>query len=94
MVVILSDRGCDREHAPLPSAMAVAGVFHALVAHGLAASASIVVETGDVRDAHQLAVVCSLGAAAVFPYLGDEIIEQIGAPTAARAIGRDSTRRS
>jgi len=78
MVVILSDRGCDREHAPLPSAMAVAAVFHALVAHGLAASASIVVETGDVRDAHQLAVVCSLGAAAVFPYVGDEIIEQIG----------------
>lgn len=69
-LVVLSDRGVDADRAMVPALLATATVHHALVAAGLRMRASIVVETGDARDAHQLGVLFGYGAAAVCPSLG------------------------
>lgn len=69
-LVVLSDRDVDADWAPLPPLVAVAAVHERLIAAGCRARTSIVVETGEARDSHQVATLCAYGAAAVLPYLG------------------------
>jgi glutamate synthase (ferredoxin) len=76
-LVVLTDRGVDANHAPLPALLATAAVHHALVDRGLRLRASLVVDTGDARDAHQLAVLFAYGASAVCPSLGLETIASL-----------------
>src|SRR5436190_5753086 len=76
-VVVLSDRAAGPERAPLPALLATAAVHHALIARGLRLRASIVADTGDARDAHQLAALCAFGASAVCPRLGFETASSI-----------------
>ncbi len=68
-VLILSDRGVDAEHAAVPSLLATAAVHHHLIRQKRRMKASIVVETGDVHEIHQVACLIGYGAAAVYPYL-------------------------
>jgi glutamate synthase (ferredoxin) len=67
--VLLSDRGVDAEHAALPTLLAVAAAHRGLVEQGLRQRASLLVETGDARDDHQIACLLAFGADAVCPYL-------------------------
>jgi len=69
-IVILSDRAAGRERAPVPALLVTSAVHHGLIARGLRLRASIVVDTGDARDAHQLSALCAFGASAVCPRLG------------------------
>src|SRR5439155_24290123 len=73
-LVVLSDRNIDADHAALPSLLATSAVHHALIAQRLRLRASIVVESGDARDPHQVAALCAYGASAVYPYLGYETV--------------------
>jgi glutamate synthase (ferredoxin) len=79
-LVVLSDAGVDGTRAPIPALLATAAVHHALIARGLRLRASLVVETGDARDAHQLATLCAYGASAVCPTLGYETIADLAEP--------------
>jgi len=58
----------------VPALLATAAVHHALVNRGLRLRASLVVETGDARDAHQIGLLCGYGASAVCPSLGYDTI--------------------
>jgi glutamate synthase domain-containing protein 2/glutamate synthase domain-containing protein 1/glutamate synthase domain-containing protein 3 len=77
-LVVLSDAGIDASRAPVPALLAVSAVHHALINRGLRLRASIVVETGDARDSHQIAALCAFGASAVCPALGYETIASLG----------------
>ena len=72
--LLLSDRGVDAEHAALPTLLAVAAVHQGLVERGLRPRASLLVETGDARDDHQVACLLAFGANAVCPHLALERI--------------------
>ena len=54
-IVILSDRGADRDQAPIPSLLATAGVHHHLVRQGTRTQCGLVVESGDAREVHHCA---------------------------------------
>jgi len=71
-IVVLSDRAAGPARVPLPALLATSAVHHALIARGLRLRASLVVDTGDARDAHQFAALCAFGASAVCPRLGWE----------------------
>ena len=62
------------DQAAVPALLAQAAVHHALVNRGLRMRASIVVETGDARDAHQIGLLFGYGASAVCPSLGYDTI--------------------
>jgi glutamate synthase (ferredoxin) len=79
-LVVLTDRSVDAAHAPVPAVLATAAVHQALIARGLRMHASVVVETGDVRDAHHLAALCAFGAAAVCPSLAYETVAAMADP--------------
>ena len=68
-VIILSDRGVDSKHAPIPSLLAVSAVHHHLIKLGFRGSVGLVVEAGDVWEVHHFACLLSFGATAINPYL-------------------------
>jgi glutamate synthase domain-containing protein 2/glutamate synthase domain-containing protein 1/glutamate synthase domain-containing protein 3 len=67
-VLVLSDRGIDAEHAALPALLAVSAVHQRLMRDGLRLKTSLVADTGEARDEHQLATLLGHGAEAVCPW--------------------------
>ncbi|MGB3764802.1 MAG: glutamate synthase-related protein, partial [Ornithinimicrobium sp.] len=75
--VVLSDRHGDREHAPIPSLLLTSAVHHHLVRERTRTRVGLLVEAGDVREVHHVALLVSYGAAAVNPYLAMETVEDL-----------------
>ncbi len=86
-LIVLSDRGVDADHAPIPSLLATSAVHHSLAGSGKRMRAGLVVETGEVREVADLALLIGYGAGAVNPYLAFEAIDalDIDTPKAERA---------
>ena len=76
-VIVLSDRHADGEHAPIPSLLLVGAVHHHLVRERTRTRVGLVVEAGDVREVHHVALLIAYGAAAVNPYLAMESVEDL-----------------
>ncbi|HXR11445.1 MAG TPA: glutamate synthase large subunit, partial [Gaiellaceae bacterium] len=74
-ILVLSDRGAGPDRVPIPSLLATAAVHHHLVREGTRLQAGIVVESGEPRSVHSIAVLVGYGAAAVNPYL---MLETLG----------------
>jgi glutamate synthase (ferredoxin) len=74
-VLILSDRGVNREFAPIPALLAVAGLHHYLIREGLRTRVSIVLETGEAREVHHFALLIGYGCSAINPYVAFETID-------------------
>jgi glutamate synthase (NADPH) large chain len=75
--VILSDRGVDREHAPIPALLATAGVHHHLIREGKRVKVGLVIETGEPREVHHMALLLGYGAGAINPYLAFETLDDM-----------------
>jgi glutamate synthase (NADPH/NADH) large chain len=76
-LLILSDRGVDKDHAPIPSLLATAAVHHHLIRTGLRTKVGIIVESGEPRDVSQMAVLIGYGAGAINPYLALETMQDM-----------------
>jgi glutamate synthase (ferredoxin) len=76
-ILILSDRGVDAEHAPIPALLATAGVHHHLVREGTRTRAGLVIEAGEAREVHHMALLIGYGAGAVNPYLAFETLDDM-----------------
>ena len=76
-VLILSDRGVDRELAPIPSLLATAAVHHPLVRQGERIRCGLVVETGDAREVHHMCLLIGYGAGAVNPWVAFETLDDM-----------------
>ncbi|HEY7268214.1 MAG TPA: glutamate synthase large subunit, partial [Dehalococcoidia bacterium] len=76
-MLILSDRGVDRDHAPVPSLLITSAVHHHLIREGSRTKIGLVIETGEPRDVHHFALLIGYGAAAVNPYLAFETISDL-----------------
>ncbi|WP_068269136.1 glutamate synthase large subunit [Aldersonia kunmingensis] len=75
--LIISDRDSDHTMAPIPSLLAVSAVHHHLVRTKERTKVGLVVESGDAREVHHIALLLGFGAAAVNPYLAMESIEDL-----------------
>jgi glutamate synthase (NADPH/NADH) large chain/glutamate synthase (ferredoxin) len=84
-ILILSDRAVDAGSAPVPMLLAVGAVHHHLIASGLRMRTSIIAETGEARDVHQIACLIGFGASAVNPYLAFATLRANAAETATEA---------
>ncbi len=73
-IVILNDRGCDAEHVAIPSLLALSAVHQHLVALGTRMQCGIIVESAEVRETHDVALLIGYGATAVNPYLAYDTI--------------------
>ncbi|REK89649.1 glutamate synthase large subunit [Streptomyces inhibens] len=76
-LIVLSDRHSDAEHAPIPSLLLTSAVHHHLIATKERTQVGLLVEAGDVREVHHVALLIGYGAAAVNPYLAMESVEDL-----------------
>ncbi|MBF2075898.1 MAG: glutamate synthase large subunit [Synechococcales cyanobacterium C42_A2020_086] len=76
-ILILSDRGTDRHHAPIPALLAVSGLHHHLIREGTRTRVGLVLESGEPREVHHYAVLLGYGCGAINPYLAFETIDSL-----------------
>ncbi|MDX6238394.1 MAG: glutamate synthase large chain [Kribbellaceae bacterium] len=76
-ILVLSDRHSNAENAPIPSLLLTAAVHHHLVREKTRTQVGLVVEAGDVREVHHVALLMGYGAAGVNPYLALESVEDL-----------------
>ena len=75
--LVLSDRDSNRDLAPVPSLLMLAAVHHHLIRQQNRMKVGIIVEAGDVREVHHVALLLGYGASAVNPYLAMETAEEL-----------------
>ncbi|MBR0514019.1 MAG: glutamate synthase large subunit [Clostridia bacterium] len=76
-VLILSDRGVDEAHLAIPSLLAVSALEQHLIHIKKRTAVSVILESGEPRDVHQLALLIAFGARAVNPYLAHECVRDL-----------------
>lgn len=73
-ILILTDRNADKDHAAIPSLLAVSALHQHLLKKDLRHLCSIAADTGEARDVMQTAQLLAFGASAVHPRLALETI--------------------
>jgi glutamate synthase (ferredoxin) len=76
-VVVLSDRGVNKDWAPIPSLLAVAGVHHHLIREGTRTQVGLVLESGEPREVHHFSLLIGYGCGAINPYLAFETLDDM-----------------
>lgn len=78
-VLILSDRGVDENHAPIPALLAVAAVHNHLIDKVLRTEIGLILESGEPREVHHFCTLIGYGVTAVNPYLALETVRDLQA---------------
>ena len=76
-ILILSDKGVDRAHAPIPALLATAGLHHHLIRAGTRTRVGLVLESGEPREVHHFCLLIGYGAQAINPYLVYECLNDM-----------------
>ena len=76
-IVVISDRNSDEVFAPIPSLLLTSAVHHHLIREKKRTQVGLIVECGDAREVHHMALLVGFGAGAINPYLAFETIEDI-----------------
>ena len=75
--IILSDRGIDKNKAPVPSLMAVSAVHHHLINKRKRMQIDIVVESAEPREVMHFALLFGYGASIINPYMSFAVIDKL-----------------
>jgi len=76
-ILILSDRGTNREKCAIPALLAVAGLHHDMIRKGIRTQVGLVLESGEPREVHHFAALIGYGCGAINPYLAFETIDDM-----------------
>ena len=76
-ILILSDRGINKELAPIPSLLAVSGLHHHLIREGSRTRVGLVLESGEPREVHHFSLLIGYGCGAINPYLAFETLDDM-----------------
>lgn len=75
--IVLSDRGVNKESAPIPSLLATSAVHHHLIEHKKRVQTALIIETADAREVMHFALLSGYGASAINPYLAFAVIDDL-----------------
>ncbi|MGX2039583.1 glutamate synthase large subunit [Methylocaldum sp. MU1018] len=78
-ILVLSDRDIDAEHIAIPALLATSAVHYHLIRTGLRTKVGLVVETGEAREVHHIALLAGYGAEAINPYLAFDTLSDLRA---------------
>ena len=76
-ILILSDRGVDENHVPIPSLLAVSALNQYLVRTKKRTRVALILESGEPREVHHFATLLGYGACAINPYLAQDTIREL-----------------
>ncbi|MBM6620879.1 glutamate synthase large subunit [Micrococcaceae bacterium RIT802] len=92
--IVLSDRDSNAQWAPIPSLLLTSAVHHHLLRSANRTKTSLVIETGDVREVHHVAVLIGYGASAINPYLALETVEEMADAGILDGVGVEAAHRN
>ncbi|MCM1332575.1 MAG: glutamate synthase large subunit [Bacteroides sp.] len=75
--IVLSDRGVDKDNAPIPALLATSAVHHHLIDRKKRLQTALIIETGDAREVMHFALLSGYGASAINPYLAFAVINDL-----------------
>ncbi len=75
--IILSDRGLNKDNAPIPALLAISAVNHHMIREGTRTRTSLILESGEPREVHHFALLLGFGAGAINPYLAFETLDDM-----------------
>lgn len=78
-ILILSDRGVNKEFAAIPALLASSGLHHHLIRREIRTSVGIVLETGEAREVHHFCTLIGYGVTAINPYIAYETVRDLAA---------------
>jgi glutamate synthase (ferredoxin) len=76
-ILILSDKGVDQRHAPIPALLASSGLHHHLIRSGTRTRVGLVLESGEPREVHHFCLLIGYGVQAINPYLAFECLNDM-----------------
>lgn len=76
-IIILSDKGVDKDKAPIPALLVASGLHHHLIRKGTRMKVSIVLESGEPREVHHFACLVGYGVNGINPYMAYEAIKEL-----------------
>ncbi|MEY4384753.1 MAG: hypothetical protein RLY20_36 [Verrucomicrobiota bacterium] len=76
-ILILSDRGIDKDNAAIPALLAVSGLHHHLIREGSRTRVGLVLESGEPREVHHFSLLIGYGCGAINPYLAFETLDDM-----------------
>jgi glutamate synthase (NADPH/NADH) large chain len=76
-IIVLSDRHSNSELAPIPSLLLASAVHHHLIREKTRTRVGLVLECGDAREVHHMALLIGYGVTAINPYLAFETIDDL-----------------
>src|SRR5205085_1813624 len=76
-IIVLSDRGVNKDNAPIPALLAVSGLHHHLIRGGKRTRVGLVLESGEPREVHHFSVLIGYGCGAINPYLAFETLDDM-----------------
>jgi len=76
-IIILSDRGVDKDHAPIPALLAVSGLHHHLIREETRTRVGLILESGEPREVHHFALLLGYGCGAINPYIAFETLDDM-----------------
>ncbi|RNF39682.1 glutamate synthase large subunit [Planococcus salinus] len=76
-LLILSDRGVNKEYAAIPALLAVSGLHHHLIRKETRTRVSLLLESGEPREVHHFAALLGYGAEGINPYLAFRSIKEL-----------------
>ncbi len=76
-ILVISDRSVSLSQAPIPALLALAGLHHHLIRSKTRTRVSLIVESGEPREVHHMALLLGYGASAVNPWLAYEVIDEL-----------------
>ncbi len=85
-IIVLSDRNADEVYAPIPSLLLTSAIHHHLIREKTRTKVGLIVEAGDAREVHHMALLVGYGAGAINPYLAFESIEDMIAAGGGRGV--------
>ncbi|MCF6213478.1 MAG: glutamate synthase large subunit [Flavobacteriaceae bacterium] len=85
-IIILSDRGVNKDKAPIPALLACSYVHHSLHKMGLRSKFGFILETAEPREPHHFATLFGYGVSAINPYMVNEIIRKLAAEKVIKGI--------
>ena len=76
-ILILSDKGVDPLHAPIPALLASSGLHHHLIRKGTRTRVGLVLESAEPREVHHFCLLLGYGVQAINPYLVYECLNDM-----------------
>jgi glutamate synthase domain-containing protein 2/glutamate synthase domain-containing protein 1/glutamate synthase domain-containing protein 3 len=77
LLIVISDKKAGLRRLPIPSLLAVAAVNRKLIDNGERVKTGLICETGEAREVPHMAMLLSMGASAINPWLAFETVADL-----------------